>query len=80
MKRENLKLLSYLVKMESRGRGRRGRSRGNSRPPPVFYHQVFVEAMGAAAAAIAHASTARGQGGPNNLQRFMAYHPLVFRG
>ena len=36
--------------------------------------------MGAAAAAIAQASIAGGHGGPNNLQRFMAYHPPAFRG
>ena len=36
--------------------------------------------MGAAAAAIAQASTVEGQEGPNNLQRFMAYHPPAFRG
>ena len=33
-----------------------------------------------AAAAIAQASAVGGQGGPNNLQRFMAHHPPVFRG
>ena len=36
--------------------------------------------MGIAAAAIAHASVARGQGGPSDLQRFMAHHPPSFRG
>ena len=46
----------------------------------MFDQQAFVEAMSAAAAAIAHASIAGGQGGPNNLQRFMAYHPPAFRG
>ena len=54
-----------------------GRLRGT---PPVFDQQAFVEGIGAAAAAIAQASTSGGQGGPNNLQRFMAYHPLAFRG
>ena len=34
-----------------------------------------MEAMGAAVAAIAQAGTVGGQGGPNHLQRFMAYHP-----
>ena len=33
--------------MESRGRGRRGRPRGDGRPPPVFDQQAFIEAMGA---------------------------------
>ena len=46
----------------------------------MFDQQAFVEGIGAAAAAIAQASTSGGQGGPNNLQRFMAYHPLAFRG
>ena len=66
--------------MASRGRGCRDRPRGNSQPSPVFDQQAFVEAMGATAAAIAQASTAGGQGGPNNLQRFMAYHPPAFKG
>ena len=39
-----------------------------------------MEAMGAAAAAIAQASAVGGQGGPNNLQRFMAHHPPAFWG
>ena len=34
--------------------------------------------MGAAAATIAQASAVRGQGGPSNLQRFVAYNPLTF--
>ena len=34
--------------------------------------------MGAAAAAIAQASAVGGQGGPSNLQRFMAHHPPTF--
>ena len=36
--------------------------------------------MGAAAAAIAQASAVRGQGGPSNLQRFIAHHPPTFTG
>ena len=36
--------------------------------------------MGAVAAAIAHASAAGGQGGPSNLQRFIAHHPPTFTG
>ena len=63
--------------MASQGRGRRGRLRGT---PPVFDQQAFIEAMGATAATIAQAGEARGQGGQNNLQRFMAYHPPAFRG
>ena len=66
--------------MASRGRGQRGHPRGDNRPPLVFYQQAFVEAMGATTTAIAHASAAGGQGGLNNLQRFMAYHPPTFRG
>ena len=53
--------------MENRGRGHRGRPWGCSQPPPGFYQQAFVEAMGAATAAIAQASAAGGQGGPSNL-------------
>ena len=63
--------------MASRERRRKGRLRGT---PPFFDQQAFVEAMGAIATAIAQASTARGQGEPNNLQRFMAYHPPAFGG
>ena len=61
--------------MASRGRGRKGRPRGTL---PVFYQQAFVEAMGVAAAAIAQASVAGGQGGPSNLQSFIAHHPPTF--
>ena len=63
--------------MESQGSGRRGCPRGT---PPVFDQQAFVNAMGAAAAAIAQAGAVGGQGGPNNLQWFMAHHPPAFRG
>ena len=53
--------------MASRGRGRRGCPRGGSQTPPVFDQQAFVEAVGVAAAAIAHASAAGSQGGQSNL-------------
>ena len=72
--------------MASRGRGRRGRPRGTGQAPPVFdqpsafNQQDFVEAVGIAAAAIAQASAAGSQGGPSNLQRFRAHHPLTFTG
>ena len=72
--------------MASRGRGRRGRPRGTGQAPPtfdqpsVFNQQVFVEAVGIAAAAIAQASITGSQGGPSNLQRFSAHHPLTFTG
>ena len=36
--------------------------------------------MGVAVAAIAQASAVGGQGGPSNLQRFMAHHPSTFTG
>ena len=62
--------------MESRGWGRRGCPRGDGRPPPIFYQQAFIEAMGATIAADA----TRGQGGANNLQRFKAHHPPTFMG
>ena len=35
--------------------------------PPVFDQQTFVEAVGIAATAIAHAGIAGSQGGPSNL-------------
>ena len=66
--------------MASRGRGRRGRPRGTGQAPPVFDQQAFAEAVGIAAAAIAQASVAGSQGGPNNLQRFRAHHPPTFTG
>ena len=66
--------------MVSRGRGRRGRPRGASQAPPVFYQQAFAEAVGVAVLAIAQASVARGQRGPSNLQRFKSHHPPTFTG
>ena len=64
--------------MASRGRGRRGRQRGASQAPPAFNQQAFAEAVGIATAAIAQDSAAGSQGGPSNLQRFRAHHPLTF--
>ena len=64
--------------MASRGRGRRGRLRGNGQVPPVFDQQAFAEAVGIAAAAFAQASVAGSQRGPSNLQRFRAHHPPTF--
>ena len=62
--------------MENRGRGRRGRPRDNSQPPPVFDPQAFREAIGNAVSIIVQASvvaatTAQtsamvGQGGTSN--------------
>ena len=66
--------------MASRGRGRRGRPQGTGQAPPVFDKQAFVEAVGIAAAAIAQASVAGSQGGPNNLQKFRVHHPPTFTG
>ena len=66
--------------MASRGRGRRGRPRGTGQAPPVFDQQAFVEAVGIVAAAIAQVGIAGSQGGPSNLQRFRAHHPLTFTG
>ena len=65
--------------MASRGRGRRGRPRGNSRPP-VFDQQAFTEAVGVVAAAIAQASAVGSQGGSSNLQRFKSHRPSTFTG
>ena len=53
--------------MESRGWGRRGRPRGDGRPPPVFDQQAFIEAMGAVIATASQADAARVQGGASNL-------------
>ena len=66
--------------MASRGQGRRGHPRGASQAPPVFDQEAFVEAVGIAVAAIAHASAIGSQGGPSNLQRFRAHHPPIFTG
>ena len=61
--------------MASRGRGRRGRPRGTGQAPPTFDQppafdqQAFVEAVGVALAAIAHAGIAGSQEDPSNLQR-----------
>ena len=72
--------------MTSRGQGRRGRPRGTGQAPPtfdqppLFDQQAFAETVGVAAAAIAQASIAGSQGGPSNLQRFRAHHPLTFTG
>ena len=72
--------------MASRGRGRRGRPRGTGQTPltfdqpPVFDQQAFAEAVGVAVAAITQASIAGSQGGPSNLQRFIAHHPSTFTG
>ena len=74
------KLVVLLMYMESRGWGRRGRPRGDGRPPPVFDQQAFIEVMGAAIAIAAQVNTARGQGGASNLQRFKAHHPPTFTG
>ena len=46
----------------------------------MFDQQAFAEAVGIAAAAIAQASIAGSQGGPSNLHRFRAHHPLTFTG
>ena len=64
--------------MESRGRGCRGRPRGDGRPPPIFVQQAFIEAMGSAIATASQADAAIGQGGASNLQRFKAHHPPTF--
>ena len=72
--------------MASRGRGRRGRLRGTGQAPPTFDQplafdqRAFVEVVGVAAAAIAHASIAGSQGDPSNPQRFRTHHPPTFTG
>ena len=42
--------------MANRGRGRGGRPRDNSQPPPVFEPQAFIETISAAVAIIVQAS------------------------
>ena len=76
----NLNLQLTYFQMASRGRGRKGCPRGVSQTPPVFDQQAFVEAVGVAVASIAQASAAGGQGGPINLQWFIAHHPPTFIG
>ena len=72
--------------MVSRGRGRRGRPQGTCQAPPTFDQppafdqQAFIEVVGVVAVAIAQASIAGSQGGPNNPQRFRAHHPPTFKG
>ena len=66
--------------MASRGWGRRGRPRGASKAPPIFYQQAFAKVVGIAAAAIAQASTVGGQGDSSELQRFMTHHRPSFKG
>ena len=66
--------------MASQGRGRRGRPQGDNRPPPIFDQQAFTEAMSVVFTGFAQASTAEGQGGPSNLQRFKTHHPPTFTG
>ena len=66
--------------MASRRRGRRCRPRVNSQPPPIFYQQAFIEAMGSVVATIEQSSAVGGQGGSSNLQRFKAHHPPTFMG
>ena len=66
--------------MASRGRGRRGRSRGIGQAPLPFDQQAFVEAVGIAVAAIAQACAIVSQGGSNNLQHLKAHRPPVVRG
>ena len=66
--------------MASRGRGCKGRPRGNSHPPPVFYQHAFTEAMGAVVATFAQASAVGDQGGSSNLQRFKSHHLPTFMG
>ena len=46
----------------------------------MFDQQAFAKAVGIATAAIAQTNTTSSQGGPSNLQRFRAHHPLTFTG
>ena len=53
--------------MESRGRGRRSRPRGDGLPSPVFDQQAFIEVVGDAITTGSQADAVRGQGGASNL-------------
>ena len=64
--------------MASHGRGRRGHPRRTGQAPPTFDQRAFVEAVGVAATAFTQVSTAGGQGGLGNLQRFRSHHPSTF--
>ena len=46
----------------------------------MFDQQAFTKVVGITAAAIAQAGIAGSQGGPSNLKRFRAHHPLTFTG
>ena len=50
--------------MASRGRGRRGRPRGDGQPPLAFDQQAFIEAMGVAMANAAQENAAMVKGVP----------------
>ena len=58
----------------------RGRPRGTGQAPPVFDQQIFAEAVGITANAIAQTGIAGRQEDPSNLQRFSTYHPPTFTG
>ena len=62
------------------GKSSKGTQGSPTRHTTFFYQQAFIEAMGAATAAIAQAGAVGGQGGQNNLQMFMTHHPPAFRG
>ena len=64
--------------MASRGRGRRGRPRGTGQAPPVFDQQIFAEAVGITANAIAQAGIASRQEDSSNLYRYRTHHPPTF--
>ena len=66
--------------MASRGRGRRGRPRGNGKAPPAFDQQAFAEAVRITVAAIAQACAVVNQGGSNDLQRLEAHRSPMVRG
>ena len=53
--------------MASRGRGRRGHPRGTGQAPSAFDQHAFIEDVGIAVAAIAHACAIVNQGRSNDL-------------
>ena len=71
--------------MASRGRGRRGHSRGTGQAPPAFNQppafdqQAFTEAVGITVIAITQACAIVSQGMSSDLQRLEAHQPPLGR-
>ena len=66
--------------MASRGRGRRGLSRGIGQAPLPFDQQAFAKAVGITVTAIAQTCEIVSQGGSNDLQLLEVHRPPMVRG